>query len=432
MLVVFLVVLAGLVVIRWHKVMPVALDYRHLDLPFPAAIDSESYLAMASGRIAEVASPFSKRLLYPLLAKGLADAAHIELPTAFLILSILSLAVLSYCLANCLEITVGHPLLAIPLLITPFSMEGLEMGYIPDLFHVALISLFFLLLLKERIGWSLIVLLIAFLARENTLVLCLLGAGVGYLRRHKLLFWGCLGVLFLGVVSTSLFAKLGQPNIHKIPDFLYLAAKVPYNFLGNVLGIVVWSDVRTDVGEPIIKWLLPTYLRIGADKEVGVLLRWQMPLNTFVLLLTLFGIGPLLLIRFLRRWRELFVELPLAIQLAFLYGLVSWLLGPVLGNWVERLIGYGWPVFWIALPYLICRAGWKLSRSDVIMLLGCHVLLCWLPQLTGHTRWAPNFFLLLLIIPYYLTLSRLAMAVPKPRPQNNPVSDEARLEPHGR
>ena len=43
----------------------------------------------------------------------------------------------------------------------------------PDLFEDALLALFFLLLLRERIVAALVVLALAFMTRENTLVLCL-------------------------------------------------------------------------------------------------------------------------------------------------------------------------------------------------------------------------------------------------------------------
>jgi hypothetical protein len=47
-----------------------------------------------------------------------------------------------------------------------------------------------------------------------------------------------------------------------------------------------------------------------------------------------------------------FAHMPLYVQLAFVSGGLFWLLAPFSGPSLMRLVGYAWPFFWIALPYM--------------------------------------------------------------------------------
>jgi hypothetical protein len=40
------------------------------------------------------------------------------------------------------------------------------------------------------------------------------------------------------------------------------------------------------------------------------------------------------------------------LRFALIYGAASYLMAPLLGNWIAHLAGYGWPLFFIALPLL--------------------------------------------------------------------------------
>src|SRR5258706_379965 len=139
------ILLAGAATLYFHRRLPLLKEVRNQELPFMHHWDSQSYYFMAAGKYAEVASPFSKRALYPWLAASLVRTSHIELATAFVILNLAAFAALAWCLAAALEIMTGKPFLAILLLLTPMPLESLELGYMPDLFHAALTALFFLL-----------------------------------------------------------------------------------------------------------------------------------------------------------------------------------------------------------------------------------------------------------------------------------------------
>jgi hypothetical protein len=239
---------------------------------------------------------------------------------------------------------------------------------------------FFFLLLHEKKKLALLVLFTAFLTRENTMILCLITAGLGWVRNEKLLSVGGAGVLIAGMLTTGFFAKMGQPNPHHLPDLLYLLGKVPYYFLLNFLGIRIWSDVRPDLGIPFVTWHLPGWLKIGTDQVVGLVRPdWHFPVFTLVICLTLFGIGPLLLFRAIRK-SEKFAMLPFAIHLALVYGIFSFAIGPLLGDWVVRLVGYSWPAFWIALPVLFFKFEIKPKTSTAFFLVAAFWITSWWPN----------------------------------------------------
>ena len=380
-----LILLAGVLTLALHRQVPLLRESRDHDLPFLIGWDSQSYFHMAIGQYAQVASPFSKRALYPWLAATLAKTGHLKITTAFLTLNFIAFALLAWCISAILETMIGAPWGAFLLLLTPLSLVSLEMGYLPDLFHAALTALFFLLLLKEKRWAALAVLLVSFATRESTLLLCLALAAITYRRNERVLFIGCLVVLVLGTIITSAFAKLGAPNLHHMPDPLYLALKVPFNFCLNFLGFTVWTDIN-NMGQPFVKWQVPAFLhRFTTDREIGLDWDWRYPSRTVIVYLTIFGTAPLLLARFRKHWRIL-LEAPLTVRLACFYGVVSFVIGPVLGSWIERLISYGWPAFWIALPWLIHKYFAPLKTSEAGLLALNYLCLAWWPALFGWSR----------------------------------------------
>src|SRR5262249_3179251 len=155
---VLLVVAGGLALLHWHRAVPLLRDYRNGDPPYRVAIDSEFYLAMAAGDVAHVNAPVSRRWLHPFLARQVAAVTRLSLPGSLLAVTAAALALLAYALAACLDLTIGMPLPAVPFLLTPLVLEGLEMAYLSDLFHAALLCLLFLLLLRRRHAWALLVL----------------------------------------------------------------------------------------------------------------------------------------------------------------------------------------------------------------------------------------------------------------------------------
>ena len=179
---------------------------------------------------------------------------------------------------------------------------------------------------------------------------------------------------------------MGQPNRHHLPDFVYLGLKLPHEFLKNVLGFRLWSNTL-EFGRPLFKIHLPAALHLGGVHEIGLCEpEFNIPIFTFVTLLTLFGAGPLWVWRArAEAWRG---APPLAVQLAGVYGLLAYLLGTSVGDWIDRLIGDGWPLFWLALPWLLARVRERRGAFPLAACLLSLSLLAWLPAVVFYSRFA--------------------------------------------
>jgi hypothetical protein len=370
-------------------------------LPYVAYLDDQFYRAMANGRFCDAPSPFTKRMLYPWLAHVISRAAETPVPIVCVVMNSAAWAVLAWCLTALLGEMTAKPWLAAVCLLTPIPLESLLFGYMPDLFHAALVSLFFLLLLRGRQRWALAALLTAFLARESTLLLCLCAAWVGWRRRQQALFWGSLAVLGAGVVAGAWFTHLGQPNKHHLPDSLYTLLKVPYNFLRNFFGIEFWADTDTTRSVPWVMWNVPPRIHLGHITKVGFSIDRNLPCYLMGWFLTTFAYAPWLVCR----WRKSiggFDEWPLGVELAFIYGLTCFVLGPCLGATVGRLLNYGWPLIWIVLPYVIKKGGIVMAADEAACLIALYLFIAWLPSLTGWGFRSSYNWLLLVPVLYAL------------------------------
>jgi hypothetical protein len=230
--VVLVVLVAALVILKWHEHLPLysMADQPHQRLPLMAAIDSESYFLMAKDGPGEVSAPFTKRVLYPWLVRMLSQVTGQPIPDMFLALNFAALLGTAFCLAEMLRITIGRPFMALLFLLTPFPLESFELAYIPDLFHIALVSLFFLLLLREHEKWAVLILFLAFLTRESTLLLCVFAIGLALSRGKGRFALAVSGVLCVGLAASSWLARLGKPNMHHLPDFCGKSERCPTIF----------------------------------------------------------------------------------------------------------------------------------------------------------------------------------------------------------
>jgi hypothetical protein len=281
-----------------------------------------------------------------------------------------------------IKLITGIPVLAIPIMLTPFLIRSASLIFLPDLFYAGLAGIFFYLLYRSYFWPSLLALLLAFLTRENALFLCLSLVGVGlYKKRFR---WAIAGavVLLAGIMITSMAARQGLPQEYQMNFLLYLVLKVPKNLLYNVFGVLIWTNVYPDVGHPYLMIALPGWLPLGKLHTIGIThMQPQVPLNTAMILLTAFGVTPSLLgLQLTKHWKQIFSENQFWLQVAIIYGISFVPIGIAVSYDVMRLLGYAWPAFWLAVPALLLRYS-KFSLNSLIQLIGYQVIACWLPWL---------------------------------------------------
>lgn len=360
-----------------------------LDSPFSFDVDSHNYVDLAEGRIRAVVKPFTNRVLHPWIAGTVARTFQLSTDLSFLIVGILALIILVTTVTLIARSFVPHFLIP-AILATPFLVDLFQDYYLPDLFHAALLGFFFLCLFHKKYWISLVVLFLLQMTRESTLLLAFIFILLTLSKGRWKISLGAITSTLLGIAVTNHLASLGQPNIHQMNDFLYLAAKVPYNFFKNTLGLIFWTDtfaINNPVKfplEPLWQISLPEWVPSGAIHSVGFYaFDHSYPLITANLLLTTFGILPTLVLANLVRLRkQFFLESEIYLTTALLYGLLSFIIGPALGASVNRLIGYGWPCFWIALPALLHKYQ-QTDRKFYVKILAIHLLAAWFPFLLG-------------------------------------------------
>jgi len=247
---------------------------------------------------------------------------------------------------------------------------------LPDLGYGALLALLLLLLDQQRFWLAALLLLPLALARESTALtlLCLLAAGWQRARLCHALT--AIAATIAGMSLVKGLAAGGLPNREQLPPLLYLVGKAPWNFMKNVVGLPLWNNLNcNNCTTPQSQFHVP----LGGMQAIGFCaFDPLLPLATIAQALTCFGFLPLLLLFLWRRDPHLLHSASILLRFCALYGLVSFLLAPVLGSSVLRLYGYAWPLFAVATPLLALRA-FSLQPRPALLFLLLHLGLCWLP-----------------------------------------------------
>jgi hypothetical protein len=175
---------------------------------------------------------------------------------------------------------------------------------------------------------------------------------------------------------------------------LYMVSKVFANTAANILGVAVWTDSYARQlphwysEMPVWKMSLPDWFSLGGIKEIGIYQFDPMsPVRTAVIFFSLFGVLPALLVHTCMHagWKQI-KNLPFTILVSFVSGIAFYCLGPVSGRSVDRLVGYGWPVFWVVLP-LLCFSDRSVQCGTKRMLSSSDSTLLWLIQIC--CQWGP-------------------------------------------
>ena len=199
--------------------------------------DSEWYIDLATGNYHHVVKPFINRIVYPFVARIVVLFTGVDIKIAFLVLNIVSLLILLVSLFFIIRPFIYNQLIYVPIIFTPVLFDLYQNYCLPELFYAALLGIFFLLLRQGKLWSSLSILFLLFLTRENTIVLSLCAIIICFYKNQIRYATSVIVVSFAAMVAISCISHYGQPNIHKLPEILYLALKIPINFISNFTGV---------------------------------------------------------------------------------------------------------------------------------------------------------------------------------------------------
>jgi hypothetical protein len=323
--------------------------------------DSPNYIAMAKGL--PTLMPWAGRILLPSLAAFLSGKFGLTLDRGFELITSLSFVLWILIVGERWRVSIWTPFF----LITPLTLTTLQAVYITDMLHMGLTALFLLLVRLNHLALAAALIIIMYTARESSMLLGFVSIAV--LFWHKKYFSGVLVVVgcLIGM-SIVHHATAGAQNVHKMPEILYLFSKMPANFLRNWLGVLIWTNGYSWCNEPVFVVHFPGTLHLGEITEVGLCApSIAGPLLTISSYVTAFGVLPAMLLGTLKangrsaRWKEMWWSI------AFLYGALMTVLGPFAGPPPDRAIGFGWPLFLMALP-AICGEilTWRFAALQVV------------------------------------------------------------------
>jgi len=356
--------------------------------------DIWSYLAIAKGQTAEVVQPFVSRQLGPLIVRGLDALLHINAHLGFEIEGAISLLVLVGVIFALAAKSRAPWWMLVAITVAPMLPDTALGLVLPDLFYSALLAI--LLVLLEREWWMAAALwmLPLMVARESTslTLLCLLVAAWRPLRLR-----GCLLAVASAAGGAAIvhhLTRLSPGNPQHLPASVYILLKIPWNTTQNLFGVQLWNNINVGCGPPVWQHAV----KLGAIHSVGFCgVNPAYPRGTAMALLTEFGLLPLLTgfilweRRKLKNLRAIHIAAPnpvprtagyrTMLRFATLYGALCFLLGPLLGTGVSRLMGYGWPLFFVVLPVWLGESSWVRSRRAawaVPLFLALHLAISWI------------------------------------------------------
>ncbi len=356
-----------------------------LGLPGAAsAPDAEQYRLLALGQQGAVPAPFSARILGPAIAGWVGRITGIGVDSGFLALGIVCLIALLALVAGLLWSWRAPTAIFAAIFLMPFWVDIFHDYYLPDPLHAAILAAILLCLLYGRTGLALLLLFPAYLARESTVLvaICLILAGWRRIRLQAAVI-GILAILCAALVSRH-YAQAGPASVHGMSGGAYILGKLVWSFFKNVLGLPLWSNTLPECSPFWVKAIPPGY-HLGAIRAIGLCQPslWG-PARLLLAWFGVFGIGPALA---LALWRKIFSPAPptdkhlpgevIVFRFCIVYGLVSILMTPLLGASADRLVEYGWPFYFVVVPWFL-SATYDLRGRRSAGLLLLHLLSCWL------------------------------------------------------
>ena len=343
--------------------------------------DAAQYRLLALGQHGAVPAPFSARILGPAMAGWLGRVTGRGVDTGFLLLGIVCLIALLSLIAGLLWSWRAPLVLSAAIFLMPFWVDLVHDYYLPDLLHAALLAAILLFLLSGHTSLAFLLLFPAYLARESTLLvaICLVFACWRRIPLRPALV-GALAILSAGLISRH-YNQAAAVNVHGMSGGAYILGKLVWSFFKNVLGLPLWSNTLPECSPVWVK-AIPPGSHFGAIRSVGLCQPslWG-PTRLLLAWFGIFGIGPAFAVALWRKLvspaGELTLGRVMVLRFCLVYGLVSILMTPLLGASVDRLVEYGWPFYFVLLPWLLSTSyDLRGLRSSGLVLL--HLLTCWL------------------------------------------------------
>jgi hypothetical protein len=339
------------------------------------APDAGYYRLLALGQRSAVPAPFSARILGPAIAGWLGRVTGLGVDTGFLVLGVVCLIALVALLAGLLWSWQAPTAIFAAIFLMPFWVDIFHDYYLPDLLHATLLAALLLLLLLGHTGLALLLLFPAYLSRESTalVAICLVFALWRRIRLKTALI-GIGALLCAGLVSRH-YGRAGPANVHGMSGGAYILGKLVWSFFKNILGLPLWSNTLPECS-PI--WVSQVAYHLGAIRSVGICQPslWG-PARLLLAWFGIFGIGPALLLALRRNVPSRLPGAPVVFRFCAVYGAICILMTPLLGASADRLVEYGWPLYFVTLPWLLCTTG-DIRRPRLGWILLLHLLTCWL------------------------------------------------------
>ncbi len=354
------------------------------------APDASWYRLLALGQRSAVPSPFSGRLLGPAIAGWFGRFTGMGVDDGFLAMGIVCLIALIALVAGLLWSWRAPAAIFAGIFLMPFWVDIFHDYYLPDLLHATILAAILLCLLYGYAGFALLLLFPAYLARESTILVaaCLLFACWRRIPLRSALI-GLTAMVCGGLVSRH-FGQAGPASVHGLGGGAYILGKLFWSFFKNLLGLPLWSNTLPEC-HPVWVYALPAGYRLGAIQSIGVCRPavWG-PVRLILAWFGIFGIGPALAVSLWPGMRPLLLpaqgrelapaNLPgllMVLRFCIVYGVLSILMTPLLGASADRLVEYGWPFYFVVLPWFVFRSyPLRSPRAAGVLLL--HLVTCWL------------------------------------------------------
>jgi hypothetical protein len=365
-------------------------------LGLPGAIyapDAEFYRLLALGNRGAVPAPFSARILGPAVAGWLGRVSGLGVDTGFLLLGLVCLIALLALTAGLLWAWRAPLVIFAAIFLMPFWVDVFHDYYLPDLLHAAILAAILLCLFSGYTVLGLLLLFPAYLARESTVLVA--GCLVFACWRRIRLPSAMVGVVAIScaILVSRHYGQAGRPSIHDLSGGVYILGKLSWSFLKNILGLPLWTNTLPEC-TPIWVRPIPSGYHLGAIRSVGMCQPslWG-PARLLLAWFGMFGIGPALA---LALWRNLALPPPalttgrvIVLRFCIVYGLISILITPLLGASADRLVEYGWPFYFVVVPWFLATSyNLQSLRSSGFLLL--HLLTCWLAWI-GFRQAMPSY-----------------------------------------